>query len=125
MVRATVQIGGGEIIPGIYSFNNSQQFGRGGPFKHLLRRVVVPGLKYLGKKALSTGSKVASDVIEGENFKESMRKRFKETKEDTLNDLKNKLRGNGSRKRKRSTKKKQKSIKKKGKRKKTTDIFSE
>lgn len=50
-------------------------FGRivSGGLVPILRRV----LPYLGKRALETGVGLANDVMEGENFKSSARKRFK------------------------------------------------
>lgn len=124
MVRAVVQSGEGEISAIMYG--NGSQIGRG-PFNNLYRRIVKPGLDYLGHKALKTGLNVAGDVIEGENFGNAMRKRIKESKEDTLAQVRKKLKGNGSRKRVKGffgRKKIGKSIKTKRKRAHSTDIFT-
>lgn len=121
MVRVALQTGEGDFAPSIRAFSH-QQSGRG-PFKNFFHRVVLPGLKYLGKKAIKTGSSVATDVIDGEDFKESMKRRFKETKQDSLKDLG--LVGAGKRRRKKGKKRKGKTgIKRKVKRAKTSDIFS-
>lgn len=48
----------------------------------LFSRAILPAVKFLGKQALSTGVNVASDMIEGEKFKDSIKKRAKQSGED-------------------------------------------
>ena len=53
-------------------------YGLGGFFKGLVRAVaphVKQGLKKVGKKALKTGLQVISDVSEGQNLKQSLKRR--------------------------------------------------
>lgn len=105
-----------------------------GWFGRIIKGGIVPILKrvlpYLGKRALETGVGVAQDVMDGENFKSSAKKRFKATGQRIEDDVITKARnmsGSGlRRKRKRlksvtylnkrrkpSSKKKQKSSKRK------------
>jgi hypothetical protein len=64
-----------------------------GIFGNLLSRIVLPLLKSLGKRTLSTGVNIGSDILQGENLKASMKKRLKTTginiAEDALDKLKN------------------------------------
>lgn len=63
------QIGGD--LPGFRAFYpNHRGAGIGSFFKSLFR-YAVPILKTVGKEALKTGSKIASDVASGQNFKDS------------------------------------------------------
>jgi hypothetical protein len=80
-----------------------------GFFGRLLSGAVFPILKYLGKKALNTGINIGSDILQGENFKTSMKKRLKTTgfdiAEDALEKVKN-YKQKGSGRRQKSSKKK-------------------
>lgn len=77
-------------------------FGRiiSGGIVPILRRV----LPYLGKRALETGVGVATDIMDGENFKSSAKKRFKSigkrVEEDTISKVKQ-MTGGGYRKKRR------------------------
>lgn len=82
-----------------------------GFFGRLLSGTVLPILKYLGKKALNTGVGIGSDIIQGENLKNSMKKRLKTTGFDIADDAYNRLqnykqKGTGRRRRKNYKKKK-------------------
>lgn len=86
--------------------------GLGSVFSGLLR-TATPLLKKvakgLGKRALKTGTRVAGDILAGENVKTSLKRRAKETGKDLLGDV---LSGIGDisspppKKKKRKTKKK-------------------
>ena len=75
-----------------------------GFFGKIFSSAVLPILKYLGKKALSTGVSVGADVLQGENLKKTMKKRLKSTGLDIAEDALEKLRnykqtGSGKRRR--------------------------
>ncbi|GFW39824.1 uncharacterized protein F54H12.2 [Trichonephila clavipes] len=75
----------GQIGSGLthYKGINSQKgYGIGGIFRRLFRAALpflVKGGKTIGKEVLMTGSRVASDVLSGENFKEAVKTRSKES----------------------------------------------
>jgi len=80
-----------------------------GFFGRLLSGAVMPILKYLGKKALSTGVNIGTDLLQGDNFKSTMKKRLKsaglDIAEDALEKVRNsKQSGSGRRKRRKSLK---------------------
>jgi hypothetical protein len=81
-----------------------------GFFGRLLSQAILPILKYLGKKAVNTGVNIGTDILQGENFKDSIKKRMKSTgfdiAEEALEKVK-KQRGSG-RKRKIVVKKRNK-----------------
>lgn len=87
-----------------------------GWFGRIIKGGFVPVLKrilpYLGKRALETGVGVAGDMMEGEDFKSSAKKRFKATGQRIEDDVIRKAKemsGSGikrRRKRKKSTKSK-------------------
>lgn len=52
--------------------------GIGSFFGRLFKSLILPSAKYLGKKALKTGVDIGSDVLEGQSFKESAKKRVNE-----------------------------------------------
>lgn len=57
-------------------------YGLGGIFRRLFRSALpflVKGGKTLGKEVLKTGSRIASDVLSGENFNEAVKARSKES----------------------------------------------
>ena len=73
-----------------------------GFFGKIFSSAVLPILKYLGKKSLSTGVSVGADVLQGENLKKTMKKSLKSTglhiAEDALEKLRNyKQSGSGKR----------------------------
>ncbi|GFT46960.1 uncharacterized protein F54H12.2 [Trichonephila clavipes] len=74
------QIGSGlTLYKGI---NFQKGYGIGGIFRRLFRAALpflVKGGKTIGKEVLMTGSRVASDVLSGENFKEAVKTRSKES----------------------------------------------
>lgn len=51
----------------------------------LFSRAILPAVKFLGKKALSTGVNVATDVLGGEKLKESLKKRARESGKELAN----------------------------------------
>ena len=59
--------------------------------------------KAVGKQALQTGAQIATDIVSGENFKQSLKKRGRAGAENLFNKAASKLRGEGigSRKRRR------------------------
>lgn len=64
------QLGGN--LRGFRAFSAHHRGGGLGSFFKGLLRFAVPLLKTAGKQALITGSKVAADIAEGRNFKESV-----------------------------------------------------
>jgi len=80
-----------------------------GFFGRLLSGAVMPILKYLGRKALNTGVNIGTDLLQGDNFKSTMKKRLKNTgldiAEDTLEKVRN-FRQSGSGRRRRKANKK-------------------
>ena len=63
-----------------------------GFFGKIFSSAVLPILKYLGKKALSTGVSVGADVLQGENLNKTTKKRLKSTGLDIAEDALEKLR---------------------------------
>ena len=57
-----------------------------GFFGNLFQNILKPLGKYLGKQALKTGVEIGGDMMSGENFKTSAKKRLKSTKDVVLND---------------------------------------
>ena len=53
-----------------------------GFFGKLFSNSVLPALRYLGKKALSTGVNVAQDLLDGQNIKDSFGSRIRESGRD-------------------------------------------
>jgi len=84
-----------------------------------LGRIALPFLKgigsYLGRRALSTGVDIGTDLLSGKSFKQSAKTRLSEGARGIVGDVVNKLQSGSGRKRKRQTKKECK----KGKRRKT------
>lgn len=61
---------------------NQKGHGIGSTLKGLFRwarPLLIRGAKYLAPKALNTGQKILSDVLEGENVKTAAKRRFVET----------------------------------------------
>ncbi|GFW24198.1 uncharacterized protein TNCV_1847571 [Trichonephila clavipes] len=75
----------GQIGSGLTHYkgiNFQKGYGIGGIFRRLFRAALpflVKGGKTIGKEVLMTGSRVASDVLSGENFKEAVKTRSKES----------------------------------------------
>lgn len=73
---------------------NQRGHGLGSIFANL-SRFAIPfikrGAKFVGRKLLRAGINTASDVLEGQNPKESMKKRLRETKDEVIRDVKRKL----------------------------------
>ncbi|GFX36732.1 uncharacterized protein TNCV_1543361 [Trichonephila clavipes] len=75
----------GQIGSGLTHYkgiNFQKGYGIGGIFRRLFRAALpflVKGGKTIGKEVLMTGSRVASDVLSGENFKEALKTRSKES----------------------------------------------
>ncbi|GFX80604.1 uncharacterized protein TNCV_498711 [Trichonephila clavipes] len=75
----------GQIGSGLnhYKGNSFQKgYGIGGIFRRLFRAALpflVKGGKTIGKEVLMTGSRVASDALSGENFKEAVKTRSRES----------------------------------------------
>lgn len=116
-----------QVGSGLVGFEGVKYQKGHGFFGRLISSFAKPLLSYFGKKALSTGRDIASDLLEGKNIKESVKTRAKETLkkvgEDSLEYGKRKLSqvGSGMRcKRRRITNKKNKNKKRKIKRKKLT-----
>lgn len=90
-----------------------------GFFGRLVSGGILPLLRYLGKKALHTGVNVADDVLQGDDFKQSLKKQLQSTSRVVAKDAIEKVRGiaqegSGMKRKKRqsvASAKKQKSIK--------------
>ena len=88
-----------------------------GFFGNLFKTILLPLGKYLGKKALSTGVAIGGDIVNGENFRNSAKKRLLNTGEliisDSLDKMKkiNSQEGNGRKKRRKQTKPKKIQVK--------------
>lgn len=93
---------------------------RGNGFFSNIFRSAVPLLSqvghYLGKQFLKSGIQVASDVIQGQNFKTAAKSRLMQMRDKIAGDVVDKMQSGSGRKRRANTKKK---IKKRRK-----DIFS-
>lgn len=103
---------------GLQGFTGAKyQHGRGF-MGRLFRSTILPALKFLGKRGLKTGADLATDVLAGEDFKVSAKKRLKETGLDVLDaaasSAKKKMTG-GRKKRKKAAKKTDSTPKKKKK----------
>lgn len=79
------------------------QYGNGlGSFGRTLFRWAKPLLKYLGRETLKTGVNIGTDVLAGEDIKESVKRRAKESGSQIATDaaaaVKKKLSGRGRKK---------------------------
>ncbi|GFX33984.1 uncharacterized protein F54H12.2 [Trichonephila clavipes] len=78
----------GQIGSGLTHYkgiNFQKGYGIGGIFRRLFRAALpflVKGGKTIGKEVLMTGSRVASDVLSGENFKEAVKTRSRESEKN-------------------------------------------
>ncbi|GFY13672.1 uncharacterized protein TNCV_4960421 [Trichonephila clavipes] len=71
----------GSCLTHCKGINFQKVYGIGGIFRRLFRAALpflVKGGKTIGKEVLMTGSRVASDVLSGENFKEAVKTRSRE-----------------------------------------------
>ena len=95
---------GGEIS-GFRGYPQYYHRGAGiGNFFKSLFRLAMPMLKTVGKHALVTGSKIADDVAQGRNLKESALERAKQATGTLLHEVGDRVqRGKGLGRRKRST----------------------
>jgi len=90
---------------GISGYEGTRYQRGSGFFGNIFRSAILPLLKYLGKKAASTGVQVASDALSGQNVLESLKSRGKEAAGGLVDDAAVRATkfiqtGKGSRKRK-------------------------
>ncbi|GFT42962.1 uncharacterized protein TNCV_1615291 [Trichonephila clavipes] len=89
-IQSELRLNSGDFVPfergsGLTHYkgiNFQKGYGIGGIFRRLFRAALpflVKGGKTIGKEVLMTGSRVASDVLSGENFKEAVKTRSKES----------------------------------------------
>jgi hypothetical protein len=95
------------------------RYQKGSGFFSSLWKFLAPGAKLLGRKFLGHAADLGSDILKGEDFKESAKKRLKLAGKDVLNEAVERAKSfaqNGSgRRRKRRTKKSSKKSKPKRK----------
>jgi hypothetical protein len=76
-----VQIGNG------LTFFEGQRYQRGhGFFGSIFRNILKPLGRYLGKQALQTGVSIGSDILQGDNIKDTLKKNMKSTSNKVLDD---------------------------------------
>jgi len=90
---------------GISGFSGVKYQRGHGFFGRIFSNTILPMLKYLGKKALNTGVNIGGDLLQGENFKTSAKRRLKSTgfdlAEDAIDKIRNyKQKGTGRKKQK-------------------------
>ncbi|GFV05324.1 uncharacterized protein F54H12.2 [Trichonephila clavipes] len=89
-IQSELRLNSGDFVPfergsGLTHYkgiNFQKGYGIGGIFRRLFRAALpflVKGGKTIGKEVLMTGSRVASDVLSGENFKEAVKTRSRES----------------------------------------------
>ncbi|GFX09047.1 uncharacterized protein F54H12.2 [Trichonephila clavipes] len=79
-IECFCQIGSG--LTHYKDYNFQKGYGIGGIFRRLFRAALpflVKGGKTIAKEVLMTGSRVASDVLSGENFKEAVKTRSRKS----------------------------------------------
>lgn len=107
----------GSGLPYYSGVSYQKGYGIGGIFRRLFRSALpflIKGAKTVGKEALLTGSRIASDVLEGDNFKVATKKRTREASKTLTQKAVNKVQnlfGKGGYKRKRKAKKRVSSLK--------------
>ena len=72
----------GSGLPHYRGISFQKGYGLGGIFRRLFRAdfpFFVKGAKTIGKESVLTGSRVASDVISGQDFSEALKSRSKES----------------------------------------------
>ena len=85
------------------------RFQRGaGFFGNVFKSAILPLLKYFGRQALSTGTEIATDALDGENVLESMKKRGKQAAKNIAMDASDRAQrfvqtGKGRKRRRRQT----------------------
>jgi len=67
---------------GLSAFEGVRYQRGNGFFGRLLSGAILPALRFLGRKALSTGVDVGMDALEGNNIKESIKRRSKKAAKD-------------------------------------------
>lgn len=67
---------------GLSAFEGVRYQRGNGFFGRVLSGAILPALRFLGRKALSTGVDVGMDVLDGNNIKESIKKRSKKAAKD-------------------------------------------
>lgn len=101
----------GNGLPYYQGVSFQKGYGLGSWFRRIFRTALpflVKGGQSVGKEVLRTGTRVMSDVLAGENVKESTKKRTKEAGKNIARKAVDKLQsmvGNGKYKRKRKTQK--------------------
>lgn len=83
-----------------------QGHGLGALFSGIFRTAlpfIKSGIGYLGKNALRTGADMMGEILDGAEPKKAFKNNIKKMSKSMINDVKVKLSGNGSRKRKRKT----------------------
>lgn len=85
----TDQVGGG--LPVYRGLERQRGYGGignvlGGLFKSAMP-LIQSGVKYLGRKAASMGGDIVGDVIQGDNVKKAVKRRFGETKSNVKRDI--------------------------------------
>ena len=70
---------------GLSTFEGVRYQRGNGFFGRLLSGAILPALRFLGRKALSTGVNVGMDVLDGRNFKQSLKQHSKKAARDTAN----------------------------------------
>lgn len=103
------QTGGG--LPHYQGVSFQKGYGLGGFFRRMFRAAfpfLLKSSRTIGKEALRAGSRVASDVLTGQNFREAFRTRVKESGRNLTQTAVDKVQsmvGKGRYKRKRKMKK--------------------
>lgn len=77
---------------GLSSYSGSK-YQKGGGILSILARLGLPVLKFLGKQVATTGLGIASDLLEGDNFKDSARKQLKQSGKNMVNYAASRLSG--------------------------------
>jgi hypothetical protein len=101
----------GSGLPYYKGVSVQKGYGLGGIFRRLFKAAfpfLMKGTKTIGKEALLTGSRVASDVLSGQNFKEAIKTRTKESGKNLTQKALDKVQsmvGRGKYKRKRTKQK--------------------
>ena len=67
---------------GLSAFEGVRYQRGNGFFGRLLSGAILPALRFLGRKALSTGVEVGMDALDGNNIKESIKRRSKKAAKD-------------------------------------------
>ena len=90
--RSSSQYGGN--LPAIHGARIQRGYGLGGLLKGLFRAAVPlfkQGVKAVGRTALKTGAQVASDVLQGQDIKSSLKSRGSQARQKLQNKSKKKI----------------------------------